>query len=86
MGVAIQAGAESLGTVPAAPAGLNVAVGTSVTWTNNDSERRTADSDARLEFRSRPASREVLRHIRNGRHVPLSLSIRPGRVGKVTVR
>ena len=58
----------------------------SVTWTNDDSEARTADSDASLEFRSDPASREVLRHIRNRRHVPLSLGIRPGRVGRVTGR
>jgi plastocyanin len=44
--VTIQPGAEALGNRAYAPAELNVAVGTIVTWTNSDSEAHTADSDA----------------------------------------
>ena len=84
--ITIQQGILALGNRACVPAELNVAVGASATWANNDSEGRTADSDASLELRSHPALRDVLRHIRNSRHVPLSLSIRPGRVGRVTVR
>lgn len=69
-----------------APAELDVAVGTSVTWTCNDSGRPHSGLRRRLGIQESSRLAEVLRHIRNGRHVPLSLSIRPGRVGRVTVR
>ena len=85
-GVAIQAGAEALGTVPTRQRSSTWQSAPASPGLTTIPEGRTADSDASLEFRSRPASREVLRHIRNGRHVLLPLSIRPGRVGRVTVR
>lgn len=44
--VSIQAGAEALANRAYAPAELDVAVGTTVTWSNDDSEGHTTDSDA----------------------------------------
>jgi plastocyanin len=44
--VAIPAGAESLGNRAYTPDDLNVAVGTTVTWTNTDSTTHTSTSDA----------------------------------------
>lgn len=85
-GVAIQAGADAFGTVRTRQRSSTWRSAPASPGLTTIPEGRTADSDAGLEFKSRPASREVLRHIRNGRHVPLSLSIRPGRVGRVTVR
>ena len=84
--ITIQQGILALGNRACVPAELNVAVGASATWANNDSEGRTADSDAprwnlgiiRLAPRSP--------YIRDGRHVPLSISVRPGTVGRITVR
>ena len=44
--VSIPVGAESLGNRAYVPAELNVAVGTTVTWTNTDSTSHTSTSDA----------------------------------------
>ena len=46
--VTIQAVAEALGNDAYAPAELNVAVGTSVTWTNNDDIPHTVVASAKL--------------------------------------
>lgn len=85
--VSIQPGAEALGNRAYAPADLNVAVGTSVTWTNNDSEGHTADSDA-------PGWNSGIISARGTFSVtfqtpgtfPYHCSIHPGMVGRVTVR
>jgi hypothetical protein len=57
--VTIQAVAEALGNDAYAPAELNVAVGTSVTWTNNDRKatQRTPTRQVGIQESSRLAGR-----------------------------
>ena len=85
--VAIQAGAEALGNRAYAPAELNVAVGTSVTWTNNDSGSHTADSDAPgWNSGIIPPRGTFSVTFQTAGTFPYHCSIHPGMVGRVTVR
>lgn len=56
-GVAIQAGADALGTVPTRQRSSTWRSAPALPGLATIPEGRTADSDAGLEFRSRPASR-----------------------------
>ena len=86
-GVAIQAGAEALGNRAYSPPDLNVAVGTSVTWTNNDSEGHTTDSDAPGWNSGIISPRGTFSvTFQTAGTFPYHCSIHPGMVGRVTVR
>jgi plastocyanin len=85
--VAIQAGAEALGNRAYAPAELNVAVGTGVTWTNNDSEGHTADSDAPgWNSEIIPPRGPFSVTFQAAGTFPYHCSIHPGMVSRVTAR
>lgn len=85
--VTIQARAEALGNRAYAPAELDVAVGTSLTWTNNDSEGHTADSDAPgWNSGIIPPRGTFSVTFQTAGTFPYHCSIHPGMVGRVTVR
>lgn len=85
--IAIQAGAEALGSRAYAPPELNIAVGTSVTWTNNDSEGHTSDSDAPGWTSGIIPPRGTFSvTFQTAGTFPYHCSIHPGMVGRVTVR
>jgi plastocyanin len=85
--VSVQAGAEALGNRAYAPAELTVDLGTTITWTNNDSVSHTSTSDGpgwnsgiiapRATYTATfPTAGTFTYHC----------SIHPGMVGTVTVR
>lgn len=85
--VTIQAGAEALGNRAYAPADLNVAVGTTVTWTNDDSEGHTTDSDAPGWNSGIIGPRSTFSvTLATAGTFPYHCSIHPGMVGRLTVR
>jgi plastocyanin len=85
--VSIQAGAESLADRAYAPAELNVAVGTTITWTNDDTEGHTTDSDAPgWNSGIIPPRGTFSVTLQTAGTFPYHCSIHPGMVGTVIVR
>ena len=85
--VAIPVGAGSLGNRAYMPDELNVAVGTTVTWTNTDSVSHTSTSDA-TRWNSgivSPGERFSVAFQTAGTF-PYHCTIHPGMVGTVVVR
>ena len=85
--VAIPVGAEFLGNRAFIPAELNVAVGTTVTWTNNDSTSHTSTSNA-VGWNSGivQRGREFSFAFQSAGTFPYHCDIHPGMVGTVIVR
>jgi plastocyanin len=85
--VTIQAGAEALGNRAYAPAELTVDLGTTITWTNNDSVAHTSTSDAPGWNSGIVAPRATYSAtLTTAGTFPYHCSIHPGMVGRVTVR
>jgi plastocyanin len=85
--ITIQAGAESLGNRAYAPAEQTVALGTTITWTNNDSVAHTSTSDAPGWNSGIIAPRATFTAtFQTAGSFPYHCSIHPGMVGTVTVR
>jgi len=85
--VTIPVGAESLGNRAYTPDDLSVAVGTTVTWTNNDLVSHTSTSDV-TQWNSgivAPGGRFSFTFQAAGTF-PYHCSIHPGMVGTVVVR
>jgi plastocyanin len=85
--VTIPVGAASLGNKAYAPPELDVAVGTTVTWTNTDSISHTTTSDA-IGWNSGivGAGRQFSFAFQTAGTFPYHCDIHPGMVGKVVVR
>ena len=85
--VAIPVGAESLGNRAFVPDELDVAVGTTVTWTNTDSVSHTSTSDANAwnSGTVAPGGRFSFAFQTAGTF-PYRCTIHPGMVGTVVVR
>jgi plastocyanin len=85
--ISIPVGAEALGNRAYTPPDLDVAVGTTVTWTNTDSEGHTADSDVPgWNSGIIPPRGTFSVALRTAGTFPYHCSIHPGMVGRVTVR
>jgi plastocyanin len=85
--VAIPVGAESLGKAAYMPDDLNVAVGTTVTWTNGDSTSHTSTSDVSgWNSGIVPPGGQFSFTFQAGGTFPYHCSIHPGMVGTVVVR
>jgi plastocyanin len=85
--VAIPVGAESLGNRAFAPDELNVAVGTTVTWTNTDSTSHTSTSDATgWDSGIVAPGRQFSFVFQNAGTFSYHCAIHPGMVGTVVVR
>jgi plastocyanin len=85
--VTIQPGAEALGNRAYAPAELTVDLGTTITWTNNDSVAHTSTSDAPGWDSGIVAPRATYSAtFQTAGTFPYHCSIHPGMVGRVTVR
>jgi plastocyanin len=80
-------GAEFLGNRAYAPPELNIAVGTTVTWTNTDSTSHTTTSDA-FGWNSGivPGGRQFSFAFQTAGTFPYHCDIHPGMVGTVVVR
>lgn len=85
--VTIPAGAQSLGNRAYAPDELNVAVGTTVTWTNTDSTSHTSTSNAAGWDSGivAPGGRFSFA-FQNAGTFPYHCAIHPGMIGTVVVR
>lgn len=85
--VAIPVGAEFLGNRAFNPGNLNVAVGTTVTWTNTDSTSHTSTSDAAGWDSGIVAPRGSFSfRFQTAGTFPYHCAIHPGMVGTVVVR
>lgn len=85
--VTIPVGAQSLGNRAFSPGDLNVAVGTTVTWTNGDSVAHTSTSDAPgWNSGTIPAGGRFAFEFQSAGTFPYRCTIHPGMVGTVTVR
>jgi plastocyanin len=85
--VTIPVGAESLGNRAFSPGDLDVAVGTTVTWTNGDSIAHTSTSNAPgWNSGTIPAGGRFSFEFQSAGTFPYRCTIHPGMVGTVTVR
>lgn len=85
--VVIPVGAESLGNRAFIPAGLDITVGTTVTWRNADSTSHTSTSDgAGWDSRTLAPGREFSFAFQTAGTFPYHCTIHPGMVGTVVVR
>jgi plastocyanin len=85
--VIIQAGAEALANRAYAPADLTVDLGTTITWTNNDSVAHTSTSDAPGWNSGIIAPRATYSTtFQAAGTFAYHCSIHPGMVGRITVR
>jgi plastocyanin len=85
--VAIPVGAQSLGNSAFSPDELNVAVGTTVTWTNGDSVAHTSTSDATgWNSGTIPPGGRFSFEFQSAGTFPYRCTIHPGMVGTVNVR
>lgn len=84
--VSIPTGAQTLGNQAFSPDAVDVAVGTTVTWTNNDSITHTSTSDGAGWDSGAIAPRaQFSRTFQNAGTFPYHCSIHPGMVGTITV-
>jgi plastocyanin len=85
--VSIPTGARSLGNRAYAPDDLNVAVGTTVTWTNTDSVGHTSTSDAAgWNSGTLAPGGQFSFEFQTAGTFPYHCAIHPGMVGTVIVR
>lgn len=85
--VSIRAGAEALGKQAFAPADLSVDAGSSVTWTNDDSETHTTTSDGNAwNSGNVPPRGHFTATFPTAGTFPYHCQIHPGMVGTITVR
>lgn len=85
--VSIPRGAEFLGTRAFNPDDLDIAVGTTVTWTNTDSTSHTSTSEARSwDSGTILPGRQFSFTFQNAGTFPYRCTIHPGMVGTVVVR
>lgn len=85
--VVIPVGAESLGNRAFVPGDLDIAVGTTVTWVNNDSTSHTSTSNG-VGWNSGTIApgRQFSFAFQNPGTFPYRCTIHPGMVGTVVVR
>jgi len=84
--ISIPAGAETLGNRAFNPDSLDVAVGSTVTWTNTDSIAHTSTSDTRLwDSGSVAPHGQFSMTFQNAGTFPYHCAIHPGMVGTITV-
>jgi len=85
--VSIPKGAEALGNKAFTPDALDVAVGTTVTWTNTDSTSHTSTSDASGWNSGIVAPGKTFSFaFQNAGTFSYHCAIHPGMIGSVTVR
>jgi plastocyanin len=85
--VVIPVGAESLGNRAFSPDELNVAVGTTVTWTNGDAVSHTSTSNASgWNSGTIPPGGRFSFAFQSAGTFPYRCTIHPGMVGSVNVR
>ena len=84
--VSIPTGAQTLGNRAFSPDAVDVAVGTTVTWTNNDSIAHTSTSDGAGWDSGAIAPRaQFSMTFQNAGPFPYHCAIHPGMVGTITV-
>ena len=84
--VSIPSGASTLGNRAFSPDAVDVAVGTTVTWTNNDSITHTSTSDGAGWDSGAIAPRaQFSMTFQNAGSFPYHCAIHPGMVGTITV-
>jgi plastocyanin len=84
--ISIPSGAQTLGNRAFSPDALDVAAGTTVTWTNNDSIAHTSTSNgAGWDSGAIPPHGQFSMAFTNAGTFPYHCTIHPGMVGTVTV-